>query len=429
MHHLRRIGLLLGWLAGAWTLSGVEVGDTREQVLAEKGAPLGRMAAGAREILTYPEGKVQLQDGRVTEIAEALRRPAAPPTPAPAPADSLTNLVTQAARSDLVPKPAAPVRPLRREELVEVAADGAAIAKRLRAAIEPLLAAGNFAALVALRQELFSSREHQASGHSALALFYEIVGSPVDEKDEKGWAARREVLERWAATSGAPIEARVSLARFWISSAWHARGSGYENTVSPEQWEVFGNRLEKAAEQLQRAAAFPQKCPGYYLAMQRLALGQGWPRPRYDRLLAEATASHPRWADFHLAAITYLLPRWHGEDGDWLRYATAAADQLGGDDGDVLYARLGWIMFDSRTYDYFIRESGVSWERLRHGLKVCADRYPDSLWATSLLCYFSAQRAELAEARHYFEVLGPRVYTPVWNSARFLTDRELVFSH
>ena len=322
MHHLRRFGVLLAWLAGWGTASAVQVGDTREQVIGEKGAPQGRMAAGTREILTYPEGKVQLQEGRVVEVAEALKRAVAPvpplaPAAAPSPAgDSLMNLVSQAARSDLVPKPAAPPRTLRREELVEVTADGAIIAGRLRASIEPQLAAGNFSALVALRQELFASHEQQASGHSALAAFYELVSNPANEKDEKAWVARREVLERWAATPGAPLEARVSLTHFWISYAWHARGTGYANTVSAAQWEVFGDRLEKAADQLQRAAAFPQKCPGYYLAMQTLAHGQGWPRSKYDKLLAEATASHPGWADFLLTAVTYLLPRWYGKDGD-----------------------------------------------------------------------------------------------------------------
>lgn len=61
----------------------VEIGDTREQVIAEKGAPSGKMDAAGMEILRYADQTLKLRNGRVIGI-ELLKAPTAvnPPLPA-----------------------------------------------------------------------------------------------------------------------------------------------------------------------------------------------------------------------------------------------------------------------------------------------------------------------------------------------------------
>ncbi|HWA28291.1 MAG TPA: thioredoxin family protein [Lacunisphaera sp.] len=84
--------IMLGWTASG---RAVQVGDSRASVLAELGAPQKKMAAGTREFLTYPAGRIELTNGLVTDIRGSFNQgtpasPAAaaatPPTPAsPAP--------------------------------------------------------------------------------------------------------------------------------------------------------------------------------------------------------------------------------------------------------------------------------------------------------------------------------------------------------
>jgi hypothetical protein len=57
----------------------VKVGDTYAQVVAEKGAPASKMEAGTRQMITYPDAVVRLEDGVVTSV-----RILASPAPAPA---------------------------------------------------------------------------------------------------------------------------------------------------------------------------------------------------------------------------------------------------------------------------------------------------------------------------------------------------------
>jgi thiol-disulfide isomerase/thioredoxin len=87
---------LLGVVVAGALEAAVGVGATRDEVIAALGAPRGTSQAGRREILTYPDGRVVLDEGRVTSVDFKRAKPSAPsappapvappPTPAPAPA-------------------------------------------------------------------------------------------------------------------------------------------------------------------------------------------------------------------------------------------------------------------------------------------------------------------------------------------------------
>jgi len=57
----------------------VQVGDPRSAVVAELGEPSSKLAAGSREILKYPEGRLELVDGKVSEIRGSFTKASAPP--------------------------------------------------------------------------------------------------------------------------------------------------------------------------------------------------------------------------------------------------------------------------------------------------------------------------------------------------------------
>ncbi|MCF7760742.1 MAG: thioredoxin family protein [Cephaloticoccus sp.] len=73
---MRNLGLALAILS-ATPIFAVQLGDTREAVIAELGKPQSQMAAGPREFLNYPDGRVEIRDGRVIEFRGVLAKPAA----------------------------------------------------------------------------------------------------------------------------------------------------------------------------------------------------------------------------------------------------------------------------------------------------------------------------------------------------------------
>jgi S1-C subfamily serine protease len=65
-------------------LMAVELGDTRESVIAEMGPPIGTMVGAGLEILRYSDVRIKLRDGRVVGV-EKVAVPSPVPTKPPAP--------------------------------------------------------------------------------------------------------------------------------------------------------------------------------------------------------------------------------------------------------------------------------------------------------------------------------------------------------
>ncbi|MFO1465163.1 MAG: hypothetical protein U1F35_01755 [Steroidobacteraceae bacterium] len=51
-------------------------------------------------------------------------------------------------------------------------------------------------------------------------------------------------------------------AAWWRSMAWKARGDGFSNTVTPEGWKLFEERLAKARKLMDEAESFAATNPG-----------------------------------------------------------------------------------------------------------------------------------------------------------------------
>lgn len=66
-------------LLAAGIARATAVGDTLQQVLAEKGPPKNQIEAGPTRILTYPDVVIKLRDGRVVSV-KAAATPASPRT-------------------------------------------------------------------------------------------------------------------------------------------------------------------------------------------------------------------------------------------------------------------------------------------------------------------------------------------------------------
>jgi thiol-disulfide isomerase/thioredoxin len=62
----------------ATTAFALQVGDTREAVIAEMGEPQSKMSVGKREILNFATGRVEITNGTVSEYRGKFAKPTAP---------------------------------------------------------------------------------------------------------------------------------------------------------------------------------------------------------------------------------------------------------------------------------------------------------------------------------------------------------------
>jgi hypothetical protein len=320
---------------------------------------------------------------------------------------------------------------LKSYELEPVDGEDARVATELNFKTQRLINQKDFSGLDQLADDLRNSKKHNADGKWHLRTFYLAIAFDL-QKDtvEKRRITRLAFLQSWIEARKHSITARVALASFYTSYAWYARGAGYADTVSKEAWPLFTERLELAKQTLLEAQKLESKCPGWWDVMQRVALGQNWDLASYDKLFNEAIAFEPTYVSFYNRKVVFLLPRWHGKEGDWQKFAAESADKLGGEAGDVLYAQIGWFVHSERFYEAFLKEAVYSWPRMKKGLETIVKKYPESISAVSELAYLAYQANDRDCAKPLFQRLDKTVDREVWklDYDRYLRARNWALS-
>jgi hypothetical protein len=320
---------------------------------------------------------------------------------------------------------------LQTEDLVIVNDETTLVRDALDKKIAPLIGGNQFDALDSMAGDLRASEIQTAMGTWHLLCFYDDICEIPEPASDQAYEERINFLQDWVSHKPQSITARVALARAYKYYAWHARGNGYADTVTPEAEQFFEKRLRQAAQVLQEARGLTEKCPVWWDTMHYVAIGLGWPMESYNKMFDEAIAFEPDYTFFYNNKAIYLLPRWYGHEGDWQKFASDSADNEGGESGDILYARIGWRIHQRRIYKSFIQDAGYSWPRMEKGLEAIVKSYPNSVSAANELAYLSYQEGDCVVARPLFEKIGNKVDYGVWNDdkARFLRARTWVFTH
>jgi hypothetical protein len=273
-----------------------------------------------------------------------------------------------------------------------------------------------FQELDALAAELRNSKSMEPDGRWNLSTFYEAVALlPVNTPNFE-WEAHLSRLGAWTNAIPNSPTAPVALAYSWVEFAWKARGTGWGNSVSSQMWELFFERVQRAQAILKTVHEDSLACPEYYHVLQRIALAESWDRSEVDKLFVRAVQREPAFTGFYLARANYLLPRWHGAAGEWQSFAAESADKIGGSEGDMLYARIIWFLWNYPIVqqDAFFKQFPETRDRTLKGLAAIHHRYPDSLTFTSQYCRFVGALEYRDLTRHLLEKLNGRVELTVW---------------
>jgi hypothetical protein len=166
---------------------------------------------------------------------------------------------------------------------------------------------------------------------------------PVTSATATEWSDHLKKLLRWVSSNPKSITARIALAEAYIAYAWAARGNGYTNTVSDNGWKLFSERTGEAERILQAASVLPSKCPEWYYAMMSVAQNEDWGVSRMRAFYDDGMKVEPGYYYYAQKLDYYLLPKWEGQPGDAEKFAQEAADHVGGDEGDILYYRMGLV--------------------------------------------------------------------------------------
>jgi tetratricopeptide (TPR) repeat protein len=261
------------------------------------------------------------------------------------------------------------------------------------------LADRNFAELDARAEKLTAEGGRMPSGHWSLDLYFETLDNLKPEYFNSIWEKRIDTLKQWQKANPDSAAAPVARASCLTSYAWRARGGGWADSVSADGWRLFHDRLQEAASVL---AQSKHKNPRWYLISQRVALGQGWDRDKYDALVGECRKQYPTYYPTIFAKAYFILPKWHGEPGELVKYAGEEARAVtGADGGDVLYARIAWSLADQNPPT--LASQNMSWPRIKSGLETLKKRFPTSPIVSGTLSVIALEYGKKAVAENAFK--------------------------
>lgn len=267
-----------------------------------------------------------------------------------------------------------------------------------------------FAELEAIVADVRSAKAKFSDGTWKIESFYDSLECRSSEP-ESMWQLHDRIHRSWIAQFPESVAARVAHADFFCSYAWHARGSGFADSVTPEGWRLFKERLASAHAIVEGARKLKQKDPYLDLVALTVALGEGPAQEEYDALVEAAHAAEPTFWRYDTKRAYSLLPRWHGAPGDWESFAAKASARPDGLGAEV-YARI--VLWLTGYYDDIFVESEASWSKTREGLELMLKRYPDSLTVGNQAAMLAVKAKDKAMARRVFAQLDGACVTQVW---------------
>jgi hypothetical protein len=221
-----------------------------------------------------------------------------------------------------------------------------------------------------------------------------------------------ETLKKWIAASPQSATAQISLAALYADYASFARGTGYANTVSRSQWELFYQRTALAKHILLDAAHLKDRDPYWYYVMQCVAHNEGWKKAQARELLDQAIAFEPGYYHFYRLYATYLLPQWYGQPGDIPAFADEISAKTAEPDSSIYYFQIvSSLACDCQ--EAVAELPNVDYPRVRQGYANLTSLYGTSNLTANRFAYFASSFKDQSSAREAFtavEKMEPNVW-------------------
>ena len=283
-----------------------------------------------------------------------------------------------------------------------------------------MLMDGRFAELDAMAESLRMSRKHVPnSTRWELLNFYTGLTYPDKYTEYGGWEGHIEKFREWVRANPNSITARIGLAEMILEYGWAFRGGDWAKNVSKENWDLFNSKLNEAQQILNDARALKVMCPEWYIAMQDVALGQGWDRDRYDTLFEQAISFEPDYLEYYENKAQYLLPIWNGTNGEWEQFAEEIQSRIGGKKGLAIY----WDIFFSIGQRFYpegklFSDTDISWEKFLQGYSCRDEIYGVNARSLNRVCQLACYAGDKKTAKTFFEYISANkcVVRDVWKS-------------
>jgi hypothetical protein len=378
------LGLSAGAADSTAPVPAVRVGDTYQEVLAKGGRPASEINGGSVRVLYYPGVSVKLRNDVVVSVT-ATEGGGSPSGLAPAAAG-------------------APAAFVLREDSVEEQIDA------FRKVVLGRFESGKFGELEVLASHIIREKSLFGDGSWKILRLHEALELAAGQPEEK-WSAREVEIAKWEAQFPGSITARTAHLGFLASYAGYARGAGSADSSMGVHAPLSDVRLAVASGLFQSCRSMPAKSPMLWYEGQRVALGQGWPTAVVLGQFEEAKRAEPEFWHYDGQVARFLLPKWHGKDGDWEKFEEAEIQRRDGL-GVEEYARTVFEVSDN--YKNVFKESHAEWALVKEGYAIMMQKYPASLMLVNQYALLAVLAADRPAALAAFGAMRGQADPSVW---------------
>lgn len=265
----------------------------------------------------------------------------------------------------------------------------------------------------------------QPSGKSTLGLLYAAINRTY-AFDNRHLTDRISVLQKWVKDHPESLTAKIALANAHATYGDFSRGTGLAYQVSDAQYEMYVKEHQKALEILSALDKARQEDPEIYAALIRSSRAIG---SHHDHILKWVSRSvhlncwHTNTIE---QAANFLLPRWHGNEGDLVRLAEVTAEAAG-DNGDAVYP-LTVTALQSFVGSSALNEDKFDLARLRKGFVALQKKFPRSRVIRDSACYIWCLARDRDLAQKAFEDIGSDPELRVWQKTELYELWKRIFT-
>lgn len=233
----------------------------------------------------------------------------------------------------------------------------------IRREISNLYLRGRFPELEALGQKIFEERKTLPSGYEFRSIYLDALKFHPAAKSAN-WQQIQSLARSWEKAYPNSLMAKVCQAGLVVQDAWHARGPGYAQEVSEENFKLFHQHLGEALplyQEILKSADDPVILES--AAYAHLSAGD---QERGFLLLEKALEKEPvNWTVIN-TATHFHLTRWYGKPGDLGRVAKRTHQNSG------KFKTAGTAYVVDYALDYGesqLYETEVSWKDAKQGFE------------------------------------------------------------
>jgi hypothetical protein len=217
-------------------------------------------------------------------------------------------------------------------------------------------------------------------------------------------------VESWRAANPKSAGAALLESSYWLQAAWQARGNGFANTVSPEGWQLFKERLKRAAGALAASESDAARNPLWYVEGLEVGLASGEPLAKLFVLYQRGIKAFPEYFPLHFQMVNALQPRWGGSNEAIKAFIEVVVKQSPPNMKAQLYTRLWWYVDQVSELDVNVfRDMGASWPRMKSGFESLEANNPKSMWTRSNFASFACRAYDAATYIRLRRELGDQI--------------------